>query len=161
MEESFLFCYNVKMTKKFFKKIQKRVIDLLKSKNKKPLYVLAKDNCSEMSRLVAFWMLKEHPKLKISVLKGKDVFGIKKRCHDILMVEDDNMFYLIDPTVWQFLKYKRNIVMTEKKSEKDILTFTEEVYKGKWKISKIIGEITKKEAEENEKIIKLNLAEIE
>ncbi len=61
--------------------------------------------------------------------------GQKKRCHDILAVKDGDYFYLIDPTVWQFFKTKRKILVGIMKNLDGILDNIQKTYKGKWKIS--------------------------
>lgn len=50
------------MNKNFIKKLQYKIIKLLKRKNK-PLYLLAEDNCSELSRLAGCWVLEKKSKV--------------------------------------------------------------------------------------------------
>lgn len=80
----------------------------------------------------------------------------KKRCHDILAVQDGNYFYLIDPTVWQFFKNKRKILVGIMKNLGDVLDNARKTYKGKWKISEELKIKDCKQQKEWERIIDLN-----
>lgn len=147
------------MQKSLIKKIQNRVINLLKSKRNKSLHILAKDNCSELSRLVGCWILTEKPKSRISILKGKGISNKKDLCHDILAIEECKKIYLIDPSIWQFFKYKRSILVGQTENMKDSLMFVEKFYKGKWKVSEILkkNSCNEKDKTKWEKIIRLNI----
>lgn len=80
----------------------------------------------------------------------------KKRCHDILVIKDDNYFYLIDSTIWQFFKNKRKILVGIMKNFDGILDNVQKTYKGKWKISEELKIKDCKQEKEWRKIINLN-----
>lgn len=73
------------MDKKFIENIQKRVTDLLLTLSDN-LQVAAKDQCSEVARLVGCWILNDHPEYKVQICKG-ELSG--KLAHDILIIEND------------------------------------------------------------------------
>ncbi len=147
------------MDNKLINQIQKEIIKLLKKNSNKPLYLLAKDNCSEMARLVGCRIFNKLPNAKIYILKGENVMSQKKRCHDILAVKDSNYFYLIDPTIWQFFRNKRKILVRIIKNFDDILNDIQKIYKGKWKISEELKIKDCKQQKEWMQIIDLNTSE--
>lgn len=117
--------------------------------------ILCEDSCSELSRLLSCWTIKEYPKATISILKGNGVFNTK-RSHDIVLIEGDKKFFLVDPSVWQFFKSKRSILVGEIKNTEEALKLARNVYKGKWQVSEKIEKNICKESKELERIIKLN-----
>ena len=139
----------------YLKTVQNRAIKLLRSGND-PLCLRAQDNCSEMARIVGCWILQENPMSSARILKGENVMGIKKKCHDVLIVEKKNKFYLIDPTVWQFFKNKKNILLTEKKATKECMEFAEKFYGGAWSVSETINKNYFKNIKKWEDMIKSN-----
>lgn len=133
--------YNVNVTKEFISQIQERVISLLrvnKKDEKIPLSLLTKDVCSEMSRLVACWILSADPKSETMIAKGKSVLGRKDFCHDVLLVVKDNVILIIDPTIWQIYPKKRSIYVGKTHSVDKVLSFLNKKYDGLWKISETI-----------------------
>jgi len=64
----------------------------------------------------------------------KKVFNMKGKCHDILAVEYYDKIFLIDTTVWQFFKYKRNILIGMTNNISEALNITKKIYKGNWRI---------------------------
>jgi hypothetical protein len=145
------------MNKKDIILLQRRLITLLKKLDvHKSLSILCKDSCSEISRLVGYWIIKDHPKATILILKGDNVFNTKKS-HDIVLIEENNEYFLIDPTIWQFFKRKRNILIGEVNSTNEALILANSIYKGKWKVSERIEKYSEKESKKLEKIIKLNV----
>jgi len=144
------------MNKKFIKQIQKKVVNLLRKHNSKPLYLLAKDNCSELSRLTGCWILQKHPDIKISILQGKKVFNVKGKCHDILAVEYYDKIYLIDVTIWQFFKYKRNILIGITNNISEALAIAKKIYKGSWRIAEKLNKNDSKDIDGWKGIIEMN-----
>lgn len=147
------------MDKKFLNKYQKNITALLKKwGGNKPLGVLCEDSCSELSRLLSCWIVKEYPKVVISILKGNRVFNTK-RSHDIVLVEGDKKSFLVDPSVWQFFKSKKSILVGEINSTEEALNLASNTYKGKWQVSEKIEKNICKESKELERIIRLNAQE--
>ena len=137
--------------KKIITKIQKKLIALYRRFDKKAsLFVLSKDNCSEASRVVGYWFLKENKNVEVCVLKGGSVKFGKKQAHDVLVVCYKNKIFLLDVTVWQFFKNKKSIFWGEFEKMSEVFDFLKLKYGGKWKVS----EKLKKEG--NRKITKLS-----
>lgn len=149
------------MNKSYINELEKHAKFILKTGNeKKPYWMLAKYNCSEVSRLLGikvFCDLGEISKpfiLKGSVTKN----GISKdNIHDILGFFDSalNELILVDPTIWQFFPKKRSIFLGKFKTLDEAILFTENLYEGKWNFSEYLD---KKELNVGEMrgIIKLN-----
>lgn len=78
---------------------------------------------------------------KIYIAKGK----IEKVFHDLILIDVGNSVYIVDPTVWQFFKNKRFILMGAADSINEALNKTAVIYSGKWKISEKVGTYSKKE----------------
>jgi len=103
---------------------------------------LCDDACSEVSRMLAQWFLKKLPKADMYIAKGK----IGKRFHDLLLVHDKEV-YILDPTVWQFFKNKKSILVKKTKTINDALLVLASIYGGKWRISEKITKYSNKEIE--------------
>lgn len=116
--------------KKIIKTIQKDVEEIFRSGLiKKPLHLLAKDNCSEASRLVAIWIKRIFKRAELYVAKGEYKANM---FHDILIVHLNDKFYLIDPTITQFFKRKRTILIGESIDIDSLLLNAKKIYGGKW-----------------------------
>src|SRR3989338_7875359 len=89
----------------FLEKIQKRVIDLLLTLSH-DLRTAAKDQCSEVARLVGCWILDEYPEYKVQICKGTLSKGL---AHDVLVVGGQEKLFLIDPTIWQIFPESEQI----------------------------------------------------
>ncbi|MDO8570798.1 MAG: hypothetical protein Q7R97_04405 [Candidatus Daviesbacteria bacterium] len=129
------------MSKDFILQIQKRVISLLRSNEKNTkisLSLLIKDTCSEVSRLVACWIISADPKAETMIAKGKDVLGRRNFCHDVLLVVKDNVVSIIDPTIWQIYPKKKSIYVGKTHSADTALEVLNKKYDGLWKISETI-----------------------
>lgn len=146
------------MEKETIRQIQKRVVRLLHKNNKEPLYMMAIDNCSEVSRLVGCWIFEKLPRVRIYILKGKNVQNTK-RCHDILAVEYNENIDLIDPTVWQFFKNKKSIFIKTINNLTNSLFEAKKIYGGKWTISEVL-KISSCKKNEFKKIIASNIKEL-
>ena len=143
------------MEKGTIHQIQKRVVKLLRKNINKPLYIISKDNCSELSRLVGCWIFKKLPNAKIYILKGDNVQNTKQS-HDILAVEQDENIYLIDPSVWQFFKNKKSIFLKLTKTLESSLSEVTKIYGGKWAVSEAFKSENYNEKELKE-IVVLNI----
>ncbi len=122
------------MDKKFIEKIQNRVINLLKTLSD-DLRVAAKDQCSEVARLVGCWILDEHSEYKVQIYKGKFLNGL---AHDILVVECDKKLFLIDPTIWQILPESVSIFVGSVRNMQEVINLLQKKYSGMWKVSEIM-----------------------
>lgn len=140
----------------YLKTVENKIKKILKSANK-TLFLASQDNCSEMSRLVGCWVLQNFPSANAYILKGKSVLNEPDKNHDILAIEEKNKFYLIDPTIWQFFKNKKNILLKKENKIEDCLRFAEQFYKGKWSISETLDKKSFKNIKEWENIIKTNI----
>ncbi len=113
---------------------------------------LCNDTCSEVSRLLAQWLLKKLPKANMYIAKGK----IGKRFHDILLVHDKEV-YILDPTVWQFFKNKKSILIKKTKTVNDALLALANIYGGKWKISERMTKYSHKEIGQLKSVLKKSI----
>ena len=118
------------------------VFSLIGYDGKISLSKLCNDTCSEVSRILAQWFLKKLPKADMYIVKGK----IGKRFHDLLLVHDKEV-YILDPTVWQFFKNKKSILIKKTKTINDALSVLINIYGGKWRISDKITKYSNKEIE--------------
>ena len=132
---------------------KKYIFNLVGYNKRVPLYVLTQDSCSEISRLLGFWLYKKFPKLKIYIYKGV----ARVRFHDLLIIQE-NKVYVIDPTIWQFFKNKKSILIAEENSIKNALAATSRYYGGKWKLSENVRECSRAEIKELKDTIKKNIA---
>src|SRR5680860_290339 len=110
---------------------------------------LCDDTCSEVSRMLGQWLLKKLLKADMYIAKGK----IGKRFHDILLVHDKEV-YILDPTVWQFFKNKKSILIKKTKTVNDALLVLANIYGGKWKISEQIAKYPSNEIERLKSVLK-------
>ncbi|MDO8507350.1 MAG: hypothetical protein Q7S53_02175 [bacterium] len=150
------------MEEQYIGELQKYATDILKKGNQgKPLWMLSKWNCSEVSRIVGLKVLSDlGVSSKPFILKGNvTVTGlIEENNHDILGFFDSgsNMYILIDPTIWQFFPKMKKIFLGKFSSVDDILKFVSEYYRGDWKVSEEVDPTLEKEVADYYKIIKLN-----
>ena len=147
------------MTDQYISQIQNRVITLLRSyeiETSKSLNLLVEDACSEVSRLVACWILNDYPSVKTSIAKGKNVQNKNEFCHDVLLVEKNNQITIVDPTIWQIFPEKQSILLKTVTSISEVLNFLTQQYSGTWKISETItlNNYPTTEQEELKKVIK-------
>jgi hypothetical protein len=144
--------------KKEITKIQKKLVALFRSFDKKAsLFILSKDNCSEASRIVGYWFLKENKNLEVYILKGENIKFGKKQAHDVLVICDKNKIFLLDPTIWQFFKNKKSIFWGEFDKMSDTFGFLKNKYGGKWKLSERLGKEGFVEVEKLKKIVGENI----
>lgn len=120
--------------KDIFREIQKRAVALYKRHSNKPLCIVSQDCCSEMTRLIGCWVSPRYPEARMYILKGKNVMYSKKS-HDVLILEHNNSWYLIDPTIWQFFPLKRSIYRGRFATQNDLVAFVKGMYRGTWSIS--------------------------
>lgn len=122
--------------KKLLVKFQRQIVKIL-NKSKKPLYISSKDNCSEISRLLGYWFIKDC-NYKAYILKG-NVFNSTNIFHDILVIEYKRMFYILDPTIWQFFKYKKSIFIDLQGNLDKCILFANSFYKGQFIVSEYLN----------------------
>ena len=144
------------MAKEIIKKIQKRVVNLLKTLSN-DLSVAAKDQCSEVARLVGCWILNGNPEYKIQICKGELSGGMS---HDILIVENDKLLSLLDPTIWQIFPTSKNVLIGSVDNMSEVIGLLRKKYGGTWKISEIIRECDETYQQKLLLIIKKNSQEI-
>ena len=116
------------------------------------LFNICNDTCSEVSRLLAQWLRNKLPKADMYIAKGK----IGKRFHDLLLVHDEEV-YILDPTVWQFFKNKKSILIKKTKTVNDALLKLASIYGGKWKISERITKYPRKEIERLKSVLEKSI----
>jgi hypothetical protein len=139
---------------KIIKDFQRRIVALYRSgKSKQSLHFLSQGSCSESSRLVAIWIKRKFDEANLYILKGEYK---PKKYHDVLIVEDKNIFYLIDPSVWQFFKNKKGMLMGKFNNLENALEESQKIYGGKWNSVENFNEFDSEE--ELVKIIKVNIS---
>jgi len=124
------------------------VFRLIGYNGKISLSKLCDDTCSEVSRMLGQWLLKKLLKADMYIAKGK----IGKRFHDILLVHDKEV-YILDPTVWQFFKNKKSILIKKTKTVNDALLMLANIYGGKWQISEQITKYSHEEIKRLKKVL--------
>lgn len=122
------------MKQTFIEKIQKRVIDLLLTLSD-DLAVASGDQCSEMARLVGCWILESCPGCTAQILKGKLEDNLS---HDVLMIKDGSMLFLIDPTIWQIFPKSSSIFIGSVGSVLETINLLQKKYDGVWVVSEIM-----------------------
>ena len=141
------------MHKGLIKKSKENTLRLFKYTGRKPLYTVCEDSCSEVSRLLASWFRDKMPGTKIYIAKGK----IKNQAHDIIIIDGGKGVDIVDPTVWQFFKNKRSIIMGKTRTIGEAPHKLTDIYGGKWKISERITKYSKKEIIKLERVLAKNI----
>ena len=136
-----------------FERAKKYVYELVGYNERVPFYVLTRDSCSEISRLVGYRLRKEFPRAKICICKGK----VRGHSHDVLLVEE-NQVYVIDPTVWQFSRYKKSILVAKADSTDGAIATLMRHYGGKWRVSEHIHNYSAVEIKRLKCVIRDNIA---
>jgi len=119
-----------------------------------PLYVLTQDSCSEISRLLGQWLYKKFPKAKIYIYKGK----VRGRAHDVLIVEANHVS-VIDPTVWQFFKNKKSILIASENSIDDAVATLAHCYGERWRLSERVYGYSASEIKKFKNKLSINISE--
>jgi len=92
----------------------------------------ARDQCSEISRLVACWILAKHPTYRAVIAKGE---FFDSSAHDLLVMQTPRGFIAIDPTVWQFYPSDPGIFVGVAATEAEMLQLLTDKYNGQWAFS--------------------------
>lgn len=123
------------MNDNIIQEIQERILSLLPDKHRHKPDLLLIDSCSELSRLVADWIIDLNISKRILILKGVNVCKTKK-AHDILIVlTDTDGVYVIDPTIWQFFPRATSILVTIKDNTDLAFEEIKKIYGGEWSVS--------------------------
>jgi hypothetical protein len=139
-------------------RIQKRVLVILRDGHKNTLLQdSAKYNCSEVSRLVGCWIFEDCQYFRVYIFKGEKLL-VSELAHDLLIVEHNKYYFVIDPTVWQFFPEEKTILMFKTKKVDQALVFLKSKYGGTWKLSEEMAIKDCDCKEEWIRIIELNLA---
>lgn len=141
------------MNKNLQQAAKEYVLDLLEYNGARPLYILCKDSCSEVSRLLGLWFRKKLPKANVFIAKGK----IQNHFHDLLIIEDGEEVNIVDPTVWQFFRNKKSIFIVQSKTMEQAFKKLTNIYGGKWKMSEQVTNYSESEIVKFKQIIKSNL----
>lgn len=140
------------MEAEFLEKIQKRVIDLLKTLSD-DLQIAAKDQCSEVARLVGCWILAKHPEYKVQIYKGELSDGL---AHDILIVDNSEKLFLLDPTIWQIFPESDSVLIGSVGELLDAIDLLQKKYGGAWKVSETMDNCSETYRQELLTIIRSN-----
>lgn len=146
------------MDKKYIKKIQKKILELLPEDKYQEKALLLEDCCSELSRLIASWINENDEFDRQVILKGDNVCNTDKS-HDILASIKSGKVYLIDPTIWQFFPNENSILVGEYTSINEAIIITTKKYGGHWQESEDLKNISSGEKEKWLRIVKDNIKE--
>lgn len=138
--------------------IQKRILDLLPAELRKQPGIFLADSCSEVSRLVAAWIKKIDDSSIITIFKGNEVCGTKK-AHDVLVVQNGNIFYVIDPTIWQFFPEENSILISISVDLDGAIKSIQAKYGGYWQKSEDFTKLDSVEESNYVNIIVQNIKE--
>jgi len=144
------------MDKKYIKKIQKKILELLPEEKRQEKVFLLEDCCSELSRLVASWINENDESSHQAILKGDNVCNTNKS-HDILASIKNGKVFLIDPTIGQFFPNENSILIGECSSIDEAITAAAKKYGGHWQKSENLKEISSEEKDKWLRIIKDNI----
>lgn len=153
------------MDRQYLNTLKKYAVLLLTEHDKeKPLWMLSKWNCSEISRIVGLKVLNDFGNdSKPFILKGNvTVTGLEKENnHDILSFFDtvSGEYIVVDPTIWQFFPKIKSILLGRFNSIEECINFASQYYKGTWSLSEYINRDTNKEITKWKKIIRQNCKE--
>lgn len=137
------------MDKQEIIKVQNRILDL--SPNRSGIYL--KYCCSEISRLIIRWLWSYDKTCKFYILKGSGAMD-GKMSHDILVVNKDNIYSIIDPTIWQFFPDAKSILAYEGIDLEKGIDNIKRKYKCNWVLGKQEEIPDDKTAKEYTEIIK-------
>lgn len=142
-----------------YTKLQDKIITYLTNISNLPLPELCKYNCSEISRLVGYWLFCDNPENQYLILKGENVMN--NMAHDVLLIKNNESYDLLDPSIWQFFPKDKSIYLNKFNSVKDACEFLEDKYRGKWSLSERLDEQAFKEKSDWVEIIESNIREAE
>jgi hypothetical protein len=146
------------MNKEYIDEIQKKILNFLPKDKYLEKGLLLGHCCSELSRLVGSWIHEDDSFSRQIILKGKNVQGTNKS-HDILVSINNDIVYLIDPTIWQFFPKDNTILIGKYSSIDNAIYAASKKYGGRWQKSEEIKETSSEEKNEWIKIIKENIHE--
>ena len=133
------------MDQDVIKKIQEQIIQLLPADFQNRPGILLTDSCSEVSRLVAYWIKILDKFNRVVILKGVNVCGTQKE-HDILaVIAANNQVYVIDPTIWQFFPQAESILVFVSEDVNVALDKIKEKYGGQWSESETFTQLDENE----------------
>lgn len=143
--------------------IQKRLLSFLyyhsNHTSNSPLSELSKYLCSELSRIVGYWIIKEYypNRVQIIILKGDNVLGNIAASHDVLVVRYRKYFYIFDTSIWQFFPKVETIFLGKYVNLSTCIHKLRNLYKCQWAVSEIILKFNSKDYYSLIKILKKSL----
>ena len=133
------------MTKHTTDQLQDYIISLLTAHSGKSLEELSQDNCSEISRLAAAWLLDHGVVAPIYILKGTGPILGKQVDHDVLVAQIDEGLMIIDPTIWQFRPQEKDMLILSVTGLNEAMSKLVQYYGGRWEISETIRSVSKQD----------------
>jgi hypothetical protein len=110
------------MQKTFLEYLQKTTVQILRN----PLDKHAKDNCSELSRYLGYIALEKDSSLNAFIFKIKLTGSF---FHDILILNENELWFALDPTVWQLFPDEKSIIVCSGKNKKELMRLLKYRYK--------------------------------
>jgi len=137
------------------KAYQKRLVEYLHSVKTLPLSLLVQDSCSEIARLLGYWILAEEPVLA-RIFKGTNLTSLPS--HDVLVLTCAQNMQIWDPTIWQIRPHAQSILVDTCHNEDDICSTLTKHYGGRWHLSEILEkQVDDNYLEQLESVIRANI----
>jgi len=92
----------------------------------------AADQCSEVARVCAHWILEVTPTVQVFIMKGVGIFGDGERAHELVMVKYESLITLIDPTIWQFFPDAQSMLLVDEADDYRANALLMDMYGGIW-----------------------------
>jgi hypothetical protein len=119
--------------KSYIKKVQEKIVRLLRlGSHRKPLYLLTRDNTYEVTKLLGYWIIEKFSEARAYLIRGKIT---PTTFHVVLLIEEDEKYWILDIAIWKFFKFKRSILVGKAEGEQDALKIITKQYGGKWQVA--------------------------
>lgn len=127
--------YNAHMESSYILAIEIWVRSVLQNGNTTmSMATASEDQCSEISRLAGYRILKDNEAAEVFVMKGLSIHNIQQKSHDLLCVKGEKIF-ILDPTIWQFFEHASTILVGTASSIEQATDVITKKYGGFWSIS--------------------------
>lgn len=90
-------------------------------------------------------------------MKGDSISG-KGGSHDVLLIYYNEKIYLVDGSIWQFFKNKKNILIKQTNDLMTAIIFLKKKYGGRWNLSESLVKGCCRNIESLKKIINKNIS---
>lgn len=151
------------MSNIIIKDLRQNLINFLRTiDNKRNLFQLTKNNCSEISRYIWIDMIEKYwEHIKPFILKGSVPVINETITHDLLWFYWNGKIIIVDPTIWQFYPNKHSIFILQSEWDLDVVINLLKIkyWFNNWKLSEYLDISMAKEKLEWKRMIKNNIEE--